>query len=109
MAIGFVANGGNRFPEQRRMVQLLPQYDTLCLYQLGLIPGTCEDLYVVHSFETAAGPNHPHILGNCGFFSCDKIVGGDDLRQCSAVELCVLQCCTMAALRCSSSGCTCHR
>jgi hypothetical protein len=52
----------------------------LCSYQLGSIPGTDEDLSVVHSFQTATGPNHPHISGNCGSFSCDKTFGGDDLR-----------------------------
>jgi hypothetical protein len=44
-----------------------------------------EDLSVLHSFQTATGPNHPHISGNCGSFSCDKTVGGDDLRPYSAM------------------------
>jgi hypothetical protein len=51
LTIGFVANDGNRLPEQRRVVQHVPQCDTLlCSYQLGSIPGKGEDLSVVKSF-----------------------------------------------------------
>jgi len=32
MAIGIVANAGNRLPEQRRVVQHVPQHGTLCVH-----------------------------------------------------------------------------
>ena len=38
MAIGFVANAGNRLPEQRRVVQHVPQYVTLCFLTVVTSP-----------------------------------------------------------------------
>jgi len=90
MAIGFVANAGNRLPEHRRVVHYVAQCDTLCSYQLGSIPGTGKALSVVHSFQTTTGPNHTDNSGNCGSSSCDKTFVRDDLRSCSALRVGVL-------------------
>jgi hypothetical protein len=86
MAIGFVANAGHRLPEQRRVVQYVPQYgDTLCVH----ISWVRFSVRAKISLLCTASRPPPdltitHISGNCGSFSCDKTVGGDDLRPCSA-------------------------
>jgi hypothetical protein len=81
MAIGFVVNAGNRLPEHRRVVQHVPQYDTLCAHISWVrFPVRTKILLLCTASRPPLAPTIPISAVTAVLFPVITTFGGDDLR-----------------------------